>query len=220
MSGDYGAPLAWPLFAIRITVGDVCLRPVREGDLDALATLLPADAEHDPSSTMLDGLGLDENRRRLFMQSYWRSWSSWSVDDWFIHFAVLHAGRLVGVQTLEAAHFPSLRVVDSSSWLSSDVRGRGIGRAMRTGALALVFDRLGAEAAVSSAREDNGPSLGVSRALGYEDNGVSMSLSPSGPCTLRHLILRRARWLSSGLGAGVTTTGTKACAPWFGVELT
>lgn len=217
MPGDPTAP-TWPLFGITISVGEVSLRPVREADLETLVSLLPDDVEHDPSSTMLEGLDLGENRRRLLMQSYWRSWGTWSVDDWYLQFAVAHLGRLVGVQTLEAVHFPALRVVDSSSWLEPGSRGHGIGRAMRTGVLALAFDHLGATAAVSSAREENAPSLGVSHALGYEDNGVERSLSPSGPCTLRRMLLNRETWRSSGLGAAATVTGLDACAPWFGVE--
>ena len=97
--------------------------------------------------------------------------------------------------------------MDSFSWLDTAVRGQGIGTAMRTAVLTLAFDHLHAEAAVSSAREDNRPSLGVSRRLGYEDNGVSRRLSPTGPCTLRHMILRRDTWRAGGHGSGVLVEG-------------
>jgi RimJ/RimL family protein N-acetyltransferase len=208
----------WPPFAIRIQVGDhVALRPVRESDLSALLALLPDDLEHDPASEQFEGLDLEGNRRRIFLQSYWRSAGTWSVDAWWLPFLVTHQGRVVGVQSVEGEHFPELRVVDSWSWLDRNARGQGIGVAMRAGILALAFDHLGAEAAVSSAREENAASLGVSRRLGYEDNGISRSRSPSGPCTLRHVILSRATWDASGWPGRVDVRGVEDCDPWFGI---
>lgn len=46
-----------------------------------------------------------------------------------------------------------------------------IGKEMRAAVLSLAFDHLGAEVASSGAWEWNATSLGVSRALGYVDNG-------------------------------------------------
>jgi RimJ/RimL family protein N-acetyltransferase len=103
--------------------------------------------------------------------------------------------------------------------LAQSARGAGIGTLMRTAVLALAFDHLGAQAAVSSAREDNAASLGVSRRLGYRDNGVSRSRSPTGPCTLVHLRLTREDWIASGRGNLVSVAGLDRCAPYFGVDL-
>lgn len=210
----------WPLGRIRLRTGSVSLRPVRECDLPTLVPLLPDDAEHDPSSVMLDGLDLGANRRRLFMQSYWSSRGAWTVERWCLMFLVTRGDRAVGVQALEGDHFPARRTVDSFSWLDPAARRQGIGTAMRTAVLALAFDHLGAEAAVSSAREENQPSLAVSARLGYADNGVSRSLSPEGPCTLRHMILHRYTWLATGHGSDVVVEGLAGCAPWFGVDVT
>ncbi|MHB1930423.1 MAG: GNAT family N-acetyltransferase, partial [Acidimicrobiales bacterium] len=174
----------WPPFSIRIEVDDVAMRPVRDADLPTLVELLPDDVELDPSSEMFAGLDVAGNRRRTFLQGCWRSAGTWSPDAWWLPFLVTHRGSVVGVQTLEADHFRELRVVDSSSWLVPAIRGRGVGVAIRTGVLSLAFDHLGAEAAVSSAREDNVASLGVSRRLGYKDNGISRTRSPTGPCAL------------------------------------
>jgi RimJ/RimL family protein N-acetyltransferase len=212
-------PGSWPLFGLRLSCGEVSLQPVCEADLDELAGMLPDDYEHDPASVLLPELDLDANRRRLLRQTYWRAWGTWSVDSWKLPFRVAHDGRLVGVQALEADHFPDLRTVDSSSWLDSDCRRRGIGTAMRTAILALAFDHLGAQAAVTSARHDNLASLGVSRRLGYRDNGVSMTRSPTGPCQLRHMRLTRDDWVASSWGDSVTLTGIEPCAPYFGIDL-
>jgi RimJ/RimL family protein N-acetyltransferase len=75
--------------------------------------------------------------------------------------------------SIQPDDFPVLRTVDSGSWLVESARGRGVGVAMRMAVLGLAFDRLQALAAVSSARHDNGASLGASRRIGYTDNGVS-----------------------------------------------
>jgi RimJ/RimL family protein N-acetyltransferase len=209
----------WPLFGLQVAVGDVVLVPVSENDLGEIARMFPEDAEHDPTAPMWEQLDLDSNRRRILLQSYWRSLATWSAESWALYFRVSEKGRTVGVQVLEAEQFPTLRTVDSASWLVAEVRGRGIGVAMRTAVLALAFEHLGAEFAITSARDDNGASLGVSRRLGYVENGISRNVSPSGPCTLQHLLLRREVWLASGLGSAVTVRGLYSCAAWFGVEV-
>lgn len=207
----------WPPFAIRVRTGNVALRPLRETDLPGLLDLLPDDVEHDPASELFDGLDPEGNRRRIILQTYWRSAGSWSVNGWSLPFLVAHQDQAVGIQTLEGDHFPELRVVDSSSWLARSARGQGIAVLMRAAVLSLAFDHLGAEWAVSSARQENAPSLGVSRRLGYQDNGVSRSRSPSGPCTLRHMILSRVTWNESGWASKVEVRGLDGCEPWFGL---
>lgn len=210
---------SWPLFAMRIQVGDVSLRPVRENDLPCLLGLLPNDVEQDPAAEMFEGLAPDCNRARVFLQSCWRSAANWSPNAWGLPLLVAHRGVAVGVQTLEAEHFPELRVVDSASWLALTARGQGTGVAMRAGILSLAFDRLGAELAITSAREDNAASIGVSRHLGYEDNGTSRIRSPSGPCTLRHMVLSKGAWDASGWSRRVDVSGLEGCGPWFGIGL-
>lgn len=209
----------WPPFALRIQVDDVSLRPVREDDLPCLLDLLPHDVEHDPASEMFGEMDLDGNRGRIILQSFWRSSGNWSPHSWSLPLLVARRGEAVGVQTLEAEHFPELRVVDSASWLAVSARGQGTGAAMRAGILSLAFDHLGAERAVTSAREDNAASIGVSRRLGYEDNGTSRTRSPSGPCTLRHMVLSKEAWEASEWSRTVQVRGVEGCGPWFGISL-
>ncbi len=209
-------PSVWPLFDLRIRFGEVALRPVREADLPHLATVQPDDYEHDPHAEMLTGLDLRRNRARLVYQGYWRSLGTWSPTSWCLDFAVGYRGSVVGVQSLEAEDFPTLRTVDSGSWLIRSVRGRGVGVAMRTAVLGLAFDHLGALAAVTSARNDNAASLGVSRRVGYTDNGVSLNDSGHGLVELQHLRITAQDWRASGRGSGVTVEGLEPCRPWFG----
>jgi RimJ/RimL family protein N-acetyltransferase len=203
----------WPLFDLRLECRSVSLRPVREADLPHLAAILPDDVGHDPRLEMFPGLSDAENERRLFWQGYWRALGSWSPSSWVLHLAVEHEGELVGVQTLEGEDFPRLRTVDSASWLVPGVRGRGVGVAMRIAVLGLAFDHLGAVAAVSSATVGNAASLGVSRRIGYTDNGVSLIVETGGVAQLQHLRLTAAAWRH---GDEVTVSGIERCRPWFG----
>ena len=125
-----------------------------------------------------------------------------------------HDGDLVGLQSLEGDDFGTLRTVDSASWLVVAARRRGLGTAMRAAALGLAFDHLGAVAAVTSAVLDNHASLGVSRHLGYADNGVSRISTGSGVADLQHLRLTADTWRAAG--HRVEVTGAEPCLAWFG----
>ena len=189
------------------------LRPLREDDLPYLASVLPGDVGHDPRLELFADLSDAENERRLFWQGYWRALGSWSPSSWVLHFAVTYQDRPVGVQTLEGDDFPRLRTVDTASWLVPGVRGRGVGIAMRTAVLALAFDHLGAVAAVSSATMQNAASLGVSRRLGYQDNGVALIVETGGVAELQHLRLTKDRW---AFGDQVEVENLGPCRRWFG----
>lgn len=214
---DEGLLVDWPLFGLHLRSGDIRLRPVREEDLPHLAAIQPDDYEHDPRAKAFQGLDATQHRARLVYQDYWRSMGTWSPASWSLAFVVEHEDAVVGIQSLEADDFLAVRTVDSGSWLVRSVRGRGIGVAMRMAVLSLAFDHLGARAAVTSARRDNGASLGVSKHLGYRDNGVSLNASGSGLTELEHMRLTRAGWQSSTRSAQVYVTGLEPCLPWFGL---
>ncbi len=144
---------------------------------------------------------------------------TWSPASWSMAFAVEYEGGVVGVQSLVAEDFLSVRTVDTGSWLTRSVRGRGIGVAMRMAVLGLAFDHLTAQAAVTSARHDNGASRGVSKRLGYRDNGVSLNASGSGLIELAHMRLTIADWQASNLSRQVHASGLEPCLPWFGLTL-
>ncbi len=85
---------------------------------------------------------------------------------------------------------------------------------MRIAVLGLAFDHLGAVAAISSAVTTNLASLGVSRRVGYADNGVGLVRETGGVAPLQHLRLTAANWR---YGPEVTVTGLGPCRPWFGI---
>jgi RimJ/RimL family protein N-acetyltransferase len=207
----------WPLFDLRLTTPDLELRPMTEADLSELVAVVPDDLEVDPALPKVAGLGAREQRAVGVAQVYWRALGRWSSDSWELVLVCRHNGRIVGSQCLEGEDFARLRTVDSWSWLASDARGRGWGKQMRRAALTLAFGPLGAENAVTSAWHDTAASLGVSRSLGYADNGVQRHKRDDGADTMVHLRMARDDWERSGLAEGVTVEGFEACRPFFGV---
>jgi RimJ/RimL family protein N-acetyltransferase len=207
--------VVWPFFDLRIRCGEVLLRGATDADLEVLQSVIPDDLEMNPANATFAGLSTEDDRCRQLVCDMWKHRGAWSVDAWCLDLAVEVEGRVVGVQALEGEQFPQLKTVDSYSWLASEVRGRGLARLMRTGALALAFDHLGAEIAVSSARTDNAPSLAVSYRLGYVDNGLARTVTPTGPFELQYVRLTRDAWLASGGTAEVS--GIEPCLPWFGI---
>ena len=208
--------MAWPFPDLRIDSGEVLLRGVTDADLPALLDAVPDDLELNPDNEVFAGLPTQTDRRRQVAAEIWRHRGTWSPSSWCLDLVVVVEGRVVGVQALEGERFPLLRTVDSFSWLAAEVRGRGLATLMRAGVLALAFDHLGAEAAVSSARTDNAPSLAVSYRLGYAANGVSRTNTPTGLTELQHVRLTREEWRAGG--RLVEVTGVGPCLPWFGLS--
>ncbi|MCA1710387.1 MAG: GNAT family N-acetyltransferase [Actinobacteria bacterium] len=198
--------MTWPLFDLRLRTGDLVLRPMTEADLPELEALLPDDVELNPFLPM-------PGRRWGLAQTYWHALGTWSVDDWRLQCVVLRDGEVLGVQELEGKDFVRLRTVDSASWLIRSARGSGIGKAMRGAVLGLAFQHMDAAAAVTSAWHDNSASLGVSRSLGYRDNGVELVRRGDGVAEMVHLRLRRVEWV----GTDVQVEGFDACRPLFGL---
>ncbi len=197
---------AWPLFDLRLQLGDVLLRPVAEIDLPLLAAILPDDVELDPA--------LPTDRSVAIYQGYWRAQSLWSAEDWALSFLVQRRDQVVGVQVLEGKDFRLLRTVDSASWLIPSARGRGIGKAMRAAVLDFAFNSLGAQAAVTAAWQDNKASLGVSRSLGYLPNGEHWHRRGDRADLMVHLRMTRSDWS----GVEVAVEGFEACRELFGVS--
>jgi len=209
----------WPLFDLRLSGAGVELRPMTEADVAGVAAILPADLALNPAATTYPGLDGATGRRVVVHQEYWQGWGRWSIASWALTFAVEVGGRIVGTQTLEGDDFPTLRTTDSASWLVPEVRGMGVGKAMRSAVLALAFGPLAAQCAVTSAWDDNHASLGVSRSLGYQPNGQYRHRTDDGAGvgTMVHLRLTREDWISSGFGDGVQIRGFDGCRPYFGV---
>ena len=172
---------AWPLFGLRLRTEHLVLRMPTDDDLTELLQVAKAGI-HPPGEmpfgvawTSLKGASFD----RGFMQHYWGTRATFSPENWFLNLMVELDGRPIGAQSVNAEGFPTFRTVHTGSWLGREHQGRGLGKEMRAAVLGFAFDGLGAQVATTGAFLDNGPSTGVSRALGYEEDGFD-SLAPQG----------------------------------------
>ncbi|WP_203593026.1 GNAT family protein [Streptomyces sp. SID9124] len=210
-------PDAWPLYGLRIRTPRLELRLPDLELLDELAAV-GAGGVHAPDAmpfTVPWTDGPPAERGRAVFQHVLSTIAGWSADDWCLSLAVLHEGRVVGRQDLMAKNFAVTGQVETGSWLGLAHQGRGIGTEMRAAVLHLAFAGLGAAAAVSAAMTDNPRSLGVSRRLGYQPNGLSVTALRGEPVTLQRLRLERGQW-EEHRTAEVAVEGLDGCRDMFG----
>jgi RimJ/RimL family protein N-acetyltransferase len=106
--------------------------------------------------------------------------------------------------------------VDTGSWLGLAHQGRGYGTEMRAAVLHLAFEGLGAVDARTDAFEDNAASYGVSRRLGYLDDGIERLVVRDKPIVSRRMRLDRAGWAAART-VPVTIEGLEPCRAMFGL---
>ncbi len=205
----------WPPSGLVLTIGELILRPVAEADLDELADLLPADLEMNPHTPRPFDLPEPQARGVALRQERWKTMGSWNPDSWDLGFLVRYGDRPIGMQSLEAEDFAVLRTVETASWLAVEFRGRGFGKLARTAVLALAFDGLGAEVALTEAWTDNAASLGVSRSIGYLPNGSVRHRRGDAASEMPRLRLDRSQWRSVPRPQ-VAIAGLDSCLAWFG----
>ncbi|MFI5898818.1 GNAT family N-acetyltransferase [Streptomyces cyaneofuscatus] len=208
----------WPLHGLRIRTPRLELRLPDEALLDELASV-GAGGVHAPDRMPFivpwtDGEP-DEVGRATY-QHVLGTIAGWTEKDWHLSLAVLHEGKVVGRQDVMGREFGVRREVMTGSWLGLPHQGQGIGTEMRAAALHLAFEGLGARYAVSDARTDNAGSLGVSRRLGYEPDGLQIEVIRGEAVTLRRLRLDRAGW-EKHRSVDVTVEGLDARRADFGV---
>ncbi len=207
----------WPLFDLRLTTPDLVLRPATETDQLRLADILPDDVDFDPALPQYDFADRRALRGAGLHQSYWRAFGTWRPESWAIPFVVFCGDELIGMQALEGDDFARLRTVDSFSLLIREARGKGYGKQMRDAVLALAFGPLEAARAITSAWHDNHASLGVSKALGYVDNGEVLHRRGDGVDVMVHLRLTREAWSARTDRPPVDIIGFEPCRPLFGL---
>ncbi|MDT0469951.1 GNAT family N-acetyltransferase [Streptomyces gibsoniae] len=208
----------WPLAGLRLTTPRLELRLPDLDQLVALASLA-ADGVHDPAVQPFTVAWTDaapEHRAQSVLQYHWRCWGAWKPEDWELNLVVLRDGVVVGTQGIGARDFGIRREVGTGSWLGRAYHGHGLGTEMRAAVLHLAFAGLGAQQAVSGAYIDNSASLGVSRKLGYRDDGIERHAVRSKPAVLQRLRLAAEQW-QGGQRVPVAIEGLRECLPWFGL---
>ena len=213
-----GAARHWPLFDLVLRTPRLTLRYVDDERAASLMNLA-ADGVHDPGvmpfmtpwtrskSPLLEREG---------MQGYWQDRATLRPDAWNLPFAVYEGDALAGAQDLRASSCAVTRTASSASWLARRMHGRGIGKEMRAAVLHLAFSGLGAEFASSGAFVDNMQSIGVTKALGYVDNGWQIESRDGKPVRDLRFLLERAVWARVRRD-DIEIDGLAPCLPLLGV---
>lgn len=206
----------WPLFDLRIATQRVEIRLPDDDDLTDLARLALLGI-HNPASMPFLNPWTDAPSpeiERGMMQWGWRHRATWSPNDWSFEGAVFADGEIVGVQSLMAVNFAESRSVKTGSWLGLAHQGKGIGKEMRTAILHFAFEGLEAIEALSGGFPDNESSLGVSRALGYEETGRRTVPRRGIPSEMIELRLARSKWQEAS-HPHVEVHGLEECRDFF-----
>jgi RimJ/RimL family protein N-acetyltransferase len=209
----------WPLSGLRLLTPRLELRLPTDNDLDDLASLAAAGV-HDPGMQPFAFPWTDVSpaeRARGTMQYHWSQRAAWKPDKWTLDLIVVHGGAVVGTQGMSGTDFAIVREVGTGSWLGQAHQGRGIGTEMRAAVLHLAFAGLGARFATSGAFTDNLASQGVSRKLGYTDDGIERQVSRGQPAAVRRLRLDRETWQATH-SLPVSIRGLEPCLPMFGLD--
>jgi RimJ/RimL family protein N-acetyltransferase len=188
---------AWPLFRLRLRTPRLELRVVRDDDLGPLVDAALAGI-HDPGVMPFAAPWTDAEPdvlRRGLLQHQWRQRAELAPDDWTLIFTILHEGVPIGVQDVSGHRYPTRRTISTGSWLTRSKQGLGLGREMRVAVLLWAFDHLGAEVAETSAADWNHASQGVSRSLGYRDNGLGRIEARPGEMELDVRFRLEPEWL-------------------------
>jgi len=186
----------WPLFDLSIRTPTLELR-YPDDELATEVIAVAARGIHDPT-TMPFGVPWTDEKPGVFerksMQHYWKMRAEHSADEWHIGFAILRDGEPIGMQAATATNFGKTRVASTGSWLGQAFQGQGVGKEMRAAVLHFLFVGLGAHRCLSGAWHDNDRSLGVSRALGYVENGEEILMRREVADRQIRLLLAREEW--------------------------
>lgn len=172
----------FPPFGLELRCGDVTLagtRPEHVGDLIAAAKA----GVFDPSLPMpfvFDWPSLPDQDLNMW-QHCWKVWSAFTPEKWGLKLSIMVDGHAIGCQDIfNKGGFLQTRQLETGSWMGSRHQGNGIGTRIRQMAAMFCFDHLGAEELTSGYIDGNVKSAGVSRKVGYVDNGQRRLASGDG----------------------------------------
>jgi len=218
--GDNRAALvqAWPLFGLVIRTERLELRLPIEAELVEMLELAKSGI-HDADAMPFGYAWTDKPSpqfERDYMKYHYSTRANWAPDAWTLDLAVWVDGQLCGTQGLHADNFPVFKSVGTGSWLGRGFQGQRIGVEMRAAALAFAFDHLHAERATSEAFMDNVQSIGVSRSLGYADNGYRWMAPRGEPRQEQMFLMTREMWQSRPRPQ-INVEGLDACRDMLGI---
>lgn len=207
----------WPLFDLVIRSRRLELRLPTDDEIAELAAVARAGvhpADEMPFSVPWSTLP-SPSFERGFAQHHWAMRALWREDDWMLNLGAFLDDRPIGSQSVGGRQFPVFRTIHTGSWLGQAYQGRGLGKEMRAAVLAFGFDHLGAVRADTEAFLENARSAGVSRSLGYLDDGLGQ-LAPEGVARqTRRFRMTLAEWRAVPRDP-VEVIGLEGCRPLFG----
>lgn len=212
-------PLPYPPLHVEVATPRLTLRGASDDLLAALVPMVQAGVVSSDDAPFDDPMSLYEDspvREWRWLRAVWRARTRMEPQSWRLAFVVDVGGQVAGMQDVMAEDFPTLGVVTTFSWLSPELRGRGLGREMRTAILHLAFAGLDAREATSEAFADNHPSNAVSQALGYQPDGLNWATRRGQPAPLRRWRLDRRTWEKTRR-TDITLSGVEACLPMLGL---
>lgn len=181
----------WPLFGLTLATPRLELRPIQDHEIPAAVQAAGSGIHgpgRNPFSTAWAEAPLEELGPRM-AQWQWRCRAECTPESWTLLLGIWHQNALIGCQDIGAKDFAALKTVSTGSWLKQSMQGQGFGKEMRAAVVLYAFDWLGAEVAESEAADWNEASLGVSRSLGYEFNGVTRKAWGTQIETVQHVRL-------------------------------
>jgi RimJ/RimL family protein N-acetyltransferase len=186
----------WPLFDLRIRTPRLEVRYI-DDELGAKLALLATRGIHDPTFmpfaipwTDVESPEMERNA----LQFYWRCRAETRPSHWTLNFAAIVDGHVIGSTSLIASDFGVLRQFETGSWLGREYQGQGLGKEMRIASLQLGFAGFFADFATTGAYVDNGPSLGVTSSLGYQEAGRRRVVRREAPAEMVGFHMSRAHW--------------------------
>lgn len=210
----------WPLFDLEVRTPRVTLRYV-DDEVAVDMVELAARGIHDrgwmPFSIPWTDAESPELERNA-LQYYWRCRAETTTDGWDLPLAVLDDGTVVGASGIRAENFPTMRQFESGSWLGREFQGQGLGKELRVATLTLGFVGLGAEFATTGAWFDNGPSLGVTRSLGYTETASERRLRVDHPDRILLFEMSRAHFVEHIQRDDITLHGVDGARDLLGLQ--
>ena len=205
----------WPLFDLRVTTPRLELRYV-DDELACELALLAGRGVHPPDFMpfVVEWTDVPPPQQLVnTMQWYWRCRAEHTPDSWNLNFAVIARGEVLGSTGLGARTFGALRQFETGSWLGREHHGKGYGKEFRQACLHLGFAGLEALFATTGAYSDNGPSLGVTRRLGYTQTGIRRGLRRGAPDEMLDFRMTREHWDQTLRRDDITISGLAPCLP-------
>jgi RimJ/RimL family protein N-acetyltransferase len=212
--------VAWPLYGIRVVTPRVELRYVDE-ELGTELAGLATRGVHAPAFMPFARPWTDADPELLLtntLKYFWLCRAETEPNHWDLPFAVIAEGVVVGCTSLAAKDFPISRQFETGSWLGRDYQGQGLGRELREAALHLGFVGLGATLATTGAFEDNAPSLGVTRSLGYLPNGSGREIRRGEPAKHLNFELPVENWATRLRRDDISLSGIEPCMQLLGIN--